>query len=80
MTFPWWIPEVGVRGAVLACAHARGDRLDVEQWTSPEGVVEPDEADRAPDDDGHAHQGELLEAAKPLWHTTAAPITRKDQE
>lgn len=73
-------PEVGARGAVLAGAHARGDQLDVEQWTSPEGVVEPNEANRTLYDDGYAHQMELLEAAKPLWHTKAAPITRKDQQ
>ncbi len=33
-------------------AHARGDQLDVERWTSPEGVVEPDEANRRLYDDG----------------------------
>ncbi len=60
-------------------AHARGDQLDVERWTSPEGVVEPDEANRRLYDDGFAHQMELLEAARPLWHTKASPITRKDQ-
>ena len=35
-------PEVGARGAVLAGADARGEPLDVEAWTRPEGVVEPD--------------------------------------
>ena len=57
---------------VLAGAHARGEDLDVEQWTSPEGVVEPDDANRGLYDAGFAHQMELLEAAKPLWHTRAA--------
>ena len=65
-------PEVGARGAVLAGAEARGEHLDVEAWTTPEGVVEPDEANRAVYDAGYARQMELLEAARPLWHTRAA--------
>ena len=65
-------PEVGARGAVLAGAEARGESLDVERWTSPEGVVEPNEANRALYDAGFEHQMELLEAAKPMWHTRAA--------
>jgi sugar (pentulose or hexulose) kinase len=72
-------PEVGARGAVLAGAEARGETLDVERWTAPEGVVEPNDANRRIYDDGFAHQMELLEAARPLWHTKAAPHTRKDE-
>ena len=72
-------PEVGARGAVLAGAEARGETLDVERWTAPEGVVEPNDANRRLYDDGFAHQMELLEAARPLWHTKAAPHTRKDE-
>ena len=47
-------PEVGARGAVLAGAEARGEELDVAQWTSPEGVVEPNDANRALYDAGFA--------------------------
>jgi len=65
-------PEVGARGAVLAGAEARGEHLDVEAWTTPEGVVEPDDANRAVYDAGYERQMELLEAARPLWHTRAA--------
>jgi hypothetical protein len=35
-------------------------------------VVEPNDANRALYDAGFAHQMELLEAARPLWHTRAA--------
>ena len=73
-------PEVGARGAVLAGAHARGEDLDVEQWTSPEGVVEPNDANRALYDAGFAHQMELLEAARPLWHTRNALATQGDKK
>ncbi len=72
-------PEVGARGAVLVGAEARGEGLDVEAWTTPEGVVEPNDANRAVYDDGFRHQVELLEAARPLWHTRAAPHTRRDE-
>ena len=65
-------PEVGARGAVLAGAAARDTPLDVETWTAPEGVVEPDPANRTLYDDGFAHQMELLDAARPMWHTRAA--------
>jgi erythritol kinase (D-erythritol 1-phosphate-forming) len=68
-------PEVGARGAVLVGAEARGEQLDVERWTTPEGVVEPDEANRAVYDAGYEHQMELLAAARPLWHTCAAVAT-----
>ena len=73
-------PEVGARGAVLAGAEARGEELDVAQWTSPEGVVEPNDANRALYDAGFAHQMELLEAARPLWHTRAALATQGDKK
>lgn len=68
-------PEVGARGAVLAGAAARGTPLDVETWTRPEGVVEPDPARRELYDQGFRHQMELLEAARPTWHTRAALAT-----
>jgi sugar (pentulose or hexulose) kinase len=68
-------PEVGARGAVLAGAQARGVPLDTAAWTAPEGEVEPDPANRALYDDGFAHQMELLEAARPTWHTRAALAT-----
>ena len=68
-------PEVGARGAVLAGAAARGAPLDVATWTEPEGTVEPDPDNRALYDDGFAHQMELLEAARPTWHTRAALAT-----
>jgi erythritol kinase (D-erythritol 1-phosphate-forming) len=66
-------PEVGARGAVLAGAQARGEELDAERWTKPEGLVEPRDEFRALYDDGFRHQMELLEGARPLWHTKAAP-------
>jgi sugar (pentulose or hexulose) kinase len=68
-------PEVGARGAVLAGAEARGTPLDVDAWTSPQGVVEPDPANRELYDHGFGHQMELLEAARPTWHTRAALST-----
>jgi erythritol kinase len=71
-------PEVGARGAVLAGAEARGEHLDVEAWTTPEGVVTPDDTNRAVYDAGFARQMELLEAARPLWHTRAARAVEKD--
>ena len=65
-------PEVGARGAVLVGAAARGEELDAEAWTTPAGVVEPTDVNRALYDAGFAHQMELLEAARPHWHTRAA--------
>jgi erythritol kinase len=72
-------PEVGARGAVLAGAAARGAPLDVEAWTTPEGVIEPDPKRRELYDGGYAHQMELLDAARPLWHTRAALSTLRDK-
>ena len=71
-------PEVGARGAVLAGAAARGEPLDVETWTTPEGVIEPDPRRRRLYDNGYQHQMELLNAARPLWHTRATLATRGD--
>jgi erythritol kinase (D-erythritol 1-phosphate-forming) len=73
-------PEVGARGAVLAGAEARGDQLDVETWTTPEGVVEPNDANRALYDAGYERQMELLAAARPLWHTRAGLAMTGDEK
>jgi erythritol kinase len=35
-------PAIGARGAVLAALAAMGTPVDVEEWTRPEEVVEPD--------------------------------------
>jgi hypothetical protein len=64
---------------VLAGAEARGEPLDEAQWTTPEAAVEPDENNRALYDDGFRHQMELLEAARPLWHSRAALGTAGDR-
>jgi erythritol kinase (D-erythritol 1-phosphate-forming) len=72
-------PEVGARGAVLAGAEARGEPLDEAEWTTPEAAVEPDESNRARYDEGFQHQMELLEAARPLWHSRAALRTVGDR-
>jgi xylulokinase/erythritol kinase len=71
-------PEVGAQGAVLAGAAARGAPLDVEAWTTPESAVEPDPKCRRLYDNGYQHQMELLNAARPLWHTRATLATRGD--
>ena len=73
-------PEVGARGAVLAGAEARGEPLDEAEWTTPEAAVEPDESNRALYDEGFQHQMELLEAARPLWHSRAALGTGGDRQ
>jgi xylulokinase/erythritol kinase len=65
---------------VLAGAEARGDQLDVETWTTPEGVVEPNDANRALYDAGYERQMELLAAARPLWHTRAGLAMTGDEK
>ena len=55
------------------------EQLDEAEWTTPEATVEPDDANRARYDDGFRHQMELLEAARPLWHTRAALGTVGDR-
>ncbi|GAA0943551.1 FGGY-family carbohydrate kinase [Pseudonocardia zijingensis] len=65
-------PEVGARGAVLAAAAARGEDLDVDTWTAPEDVVEPDPAVAARYADGYARYLEHVKAARPFWATRPA--------
>lgn len=65
-------PEVGARGAVLAAAAARGEDLDVETWTAPEDVIEPDPALRSFYDDGYARYLDHVQAARPFWATRRA--------
>ncbi|TWF74717.1 xylulokinase/erythritol kinase [Pseudonocardia hierapolitana] len=65
-------PEVGARGAVLAAAAARGEDLDVETWTAPEDVVEPDPARHAFYADGYARYLDHVKAARPFWATRQA--------
>jgi xylulokinase/erythritol kinase len=72
-------PEVGARGAVLAGAAARGEALDVATWTTPEGDIEPDPTRRLLYDNGYQHQMELLNAARPLWHSRATLATQGDK-
>lgn len=56
-------PEVGARGAVLAA----GVDVDVDAWTAPEGVVEPDPSLQSRYDDGYRRYLAHLAAARPLW-------------
>lgn len=35
-------PEVGARGAVVAALQATGRPVDVDRWTAPESVIDPD--------------------------------------
>jgi erythritol kinase len=65
-------PEVGARGAVLAAAAARGEPLDVDRWTAPEDVVEPDPAVAGRYDDGYARYLDHVRAAQPFWATRQA--------
>ncbi|TQM44072.1 FGGY-family carbohydrate kinase [Pseudonocardia cypriaca] len=65
-------PEVGARGAVLAAAAARGEDLDVDTWTGPEDVVEPDPARQARYADGYARYLDHVAAARPFWATRQA--------
>jgi erythritol kinase (D-erythritol 1-phosphate-forming) len=71
-------PEVGARGALLAAAGARGDAggaaLDIEAWTAPEDVVEPDAARRARYDEGYGRYLEHVKAARPFWATRQAAL------
>ncbi|MEJ3657518.1 FGGY-family carbohydrate kinase [Actinomycetes bacterium KLBMP 9759] len=60
-------PEVGARGAVIAGALARGESIDVEAWTRPEAVVEPDERLRARYDEGYERYLAHLSSARDLW-------------
>ena len=71
-------PEVGARGAVLAAAGAAGGAdgtaLDVEAWTAPEDVVEPDAARRHRYDEGYGRYLEHVKAARPFWATRQASL------
>jgi xylulokinase/erythritol kinase len=65
-------PEVGARGAVLVAAAARGEPLDVERWTAPEDVVEPDRALESRYSEGYARYLDHVRAARPFWATRQA--------
>ncbi len=65
-------PEVGARGAVLAAATARGEKLDVGTWTAAEDVVEPDPTVQARYTDGYARYLDHVRAAQPFWATRPA--------
>ena len=73
-------PEVGARGAVLAGAEARGEDLDVEAVDQPGGRGGAERREpRRSTTPASQHQMELLEAARPLWHTRAALATEGDR-
>ena len=74
-------PEVGARGAVLAGAEARG-RAPRRRGSGPPRRVSWSPTTRTARvyDAGFEHQMELLEAARPLWHTRGGAGGRPEHE
>lgn len=80
-------PEAGARGAALAALAASGRAVDVEVWTRPEGMVEPNRALASLYDDGMAFYLDRLDASRGKWsgpklgddapHRTSAAPTRQ---
>jgi sugar (pentulose or hexulose) kinase len=64
-------PETGARGAVIAGALALGHELDLDVWTSPEGVIEPDPARAACYTEGYADYRARVAAARSRWKESA---------
>ena len=60
-------PETGARGAAMAALDAAGSDYDREEWTRPDGVVEPDAATAARYDAGYVFYRDRLEAARGNW-------------
>ena len=60
-------PEVGARGAAMAALIASGRDIDQEQWTRPEGYVEPSTNLAGLYDEGFASYCTRVETARELW-------------
>jgi erythritol kinase (D-erythritol 1-phosphate-forming) len=60
-------PEVGARGAALAALSAAGRDVDLDDWTRPDGVIEPRAEWAGLYDAGMAFYRERREAAKGRW-------------
>ena len=60
-------PEVGARGAAMAALLASGRDIDHEQWTRPEGYVEPSADFANLYDEGFARYRTRVESARELW-------------
>lgn len=62
-------PEVGARGAAMAAMNVTGIAHDAEEWTLPEGIIQPRRERAALHEAGFAHYLETVEAARHLWHS-----------
>lgn len=60
-------PEVGARGAAMAALVASDQSFDREEWTRPEGYVEPRQEMADLYDEGFAAYLSRLESARELW-------------
>jgi sugar (pentulose or hexulose) kinase len=60
-------PEVGARGAAMAALIASDQHFDREEWTRPEGYVEPRQEMADLYEEGFAAYLSRLESARELW-------------
>lgn len=60
-------PEAGARGTVIAGLRAADIEIDADEWTRPDGKVEPDPRTTSLYADGYAHYLEEIERARGAW-------------
>jgi sugar (pentulose or hexulose) kinase len=63
-------PEVGARGAAMAAMIGAGIDFDRDEWTRPEGDVQPSESLADLYEEGFAYYLEQLQTARELWDRT----------
>ncbi|CAN5848633.1 FGGY-family carbohydrate kinase [soil metagenome] len=66
-------PEVGARGAAMAAMISAGQDFDREEWTRPEGYVEPHRKNADLYETGFAGYLSRIEAARGIWSRLQKP-------
>ncbi|HZE39340.1 MAG TPA: FGGY-family carbohydrate kinase [Stackebrandtia sp.] len=64
-------PETGARGAALAARRVAEPGAGLDDWTAPEGVVEPDPARAREYEERYAAYRVRVDAARAVWRETA---------
>jgi len=60
-------PETGARGAVIAAALAHGRDIDIDAWTAPATVIEPDAATARVYEQEYARYRSRVDTARLSW-------------
>lgn len=68
-------PEVGARGAAMAAMISAGQDFDRDEWTRPEGYVEPRRENADLYETGFAGYLSRIEAARGIWSRLQKPGT-----